>query len=122
MRNDVAMVGLGSVLFAGLAAGGLLFIAAPTTAAIVLAVLLAIATFGFIGTYRSARRERAQWVEAEGLNRTGDGAFDQEVTAEEVLAARRLRDDESAVLAMIAEDKEMATVCLLYTSPSPRDS
>lgn len=110
MRNDVVMVGVGSVLFTGLVAGGLLFVAAPTTAAIALAVLLAIATFGFIGTYRSARRERAQWVEAEGLNRTGDGAFDQEVTAEEVLAARRLRDDESAVLAMIAEDKEMATV------------
>lgn len=110
MRNDVVMVGVGSVLFTGLVAGGLLFVATPSIAVIALAALLAITTFGFIWSYRSARRQRAQWVELEGLNRSADGGLDQEVTAEEVLAARRLREDESAVLAMIAEDKEMATV------------
>ena len=110
MRNDVVMVGVGSVLFTGLVAGGLLFVATPSIAVIALAALLAIATFGFIWSYRSARRQRAQWVELEGLNRSADGGLDQEVTAEEVLAARRLREDESAVLAMIAEDKEMAAV------------
>ncbi len=110
MKNDVVTAGIGSVSFAVLAAGGLVFAAGTAIATAGLTFLLIVALFGFIWTLQSSRRERAELAELEGLNRTGDGARDQEITAEEVIAARRLREDESAVLGLIAEDQEMETV------------
>ena len=112
VSKDAMIAGLGSVSISAFIAVGLVrSFGAGAAATVVLAALLAMALFALIWTVRSSRRERAQLRELEGINRSKDGhGRNHEVTPEEVLAARRLREDESTVLAMIAEDREMATV------------
>ena len=112
-KQDIALAGIGSLALAVVAASALLIYSDAMIAVGGLTALLAVVLFGYLLLERRFRRDRLHISTLQGrddinLDRRSLDLLGE--SAQEVAAVRRLREDESRVLEMIAADRDTKSV------------
>lgn len=99
------LAGIGSVALATTATTALLALSGPLFAAVALGGLQALTLFGVLLLARQIRRHRRRLVEIEGEGVLLSEERIRNLSTAEVANVRRLREDESNILEMIAGDQ-----------------
>ena len=105
MKEDVAIAGVGSLAIAVTATSALVALSGSLVAAVALGGLLAVTLFGTLLIGRQLRRHRRQLIELRGEGAALAREQLAAMSSVEVAAVRRLREEESNILAMIAGDR-----------------